>query len=162
MVIFLENHSYSQIIGNSCCPYLNAQAKKGLAFTNYHGITHPSLPNHIAGTSGVLGGQARHLTLAIGCGVAISLAAGGGWGAFNGYLIGYRNIPAFVVTLGSLGMALGLAQVLTGGVNVSGVPYSLQTTLGSGKAPRRGRVCFPRPPLSRARSRGSQGSSGRH
>ena len=28
VVIFLENHSYSQIIGNSCCPYLNAQAKK--------------------------------------------------------------------------------------------------------------------------------------
>ena len=90
----------------------------------FSSVAFAEIMTHIAGTSGVLGGQARHLTLAIGCGVAISLVAGGGWGAFNGYLIGYRNIPAFVVTLGSLGMALGLAQVLTGGVNVSGVPYS--------------------------------------
>lgn len=100
----------------------------------FSSVAFAEIMTHIAGTSGVLGGQAKHLALAIGCGVAVSLVAGGGWGVFNGYLIGYRNIPAFVVTLGSLGMALGLAQVLTGGVNVSGVPYSLQTTLGSGKA----------------------------
>ena len=44
-----------------------------------------------------------------------SLVAGLGWGLVNGYLIGYRGIPAFVVTLGTLGVALGLAQVWTGG-----------------------------------------------
>ena len=37
------------------------------------------------------------------------------------------------MTLGTLGVALGLAQVWTAGINVSGVPFSLQTTLGSGK-----------------------------
>lgn len=100
----------------------------------FSSVAFAEIMTHIAGTSGPLGGQAKHLALAIGCGIVVALVAGGGWGAFNGYLIGYRNIPAFVVTLGSLGMALGLAQVITGGVNVSGVPYSLQTTLGSGKA----------------------------
>src|SRR5207244_10500368 len=44
---------------------------------------------HIAGTAGVFGGQAHHLPLAIALGVAVSLACGLFWGAFNGYLIGY-------------------------------------------------------------------------
>ena len=52
VVIFFENHSYSQIIGNSCCPYINAQAAQGLALTNYHAITHPSLPNYLAVSGG--------------------------------------------------------------------------------------------------------------
>jgi ribose transport system permease protein len=88
---------------------------------------------HIAGTAGAFGGEAHHLTLAIALGVAASLACGLFWGAFNGYLIGYRGIPAFVVTLGTLGIALGLAQVITGGVNLAGVPIELQTSLGSGE-----------------------------
>jgi phospholipase C len=57
--IWMENHSESQIIGppgstaakNS--PYVNGTlvAACGLA-TNYHNITHPSLPNYLAATSG--------------------------------------------------------------------------------------------------------------
>jgi ribose transport system permease protein len=101
----------------------------------FSAVAFAEIMSHIAGTSGALGGQPKHLAVAIGCGVAASLVAGLGWGLFNGYLIGYRNIPAFVVTLGTLGMALGLAQVITGGVDVAGVPYALQTSLGSGKAP---------------------------
>jgi len=51
--IFMENHSYGTIIGSSQAPYINAVAKEcGLA-TNYHNITHPSLPNYIAATSGL-------------------------------------------------------------------------------------------------------------
>jgi ribose transport system permease protein len=98
-------------------------------------VAFAEIMTRIAGTAGALGGQPKHLALAIGCGVVVSLVAGAAWGAFNGYLIGYRNIPAFVVTLGTLGVALGLAQVITGGVNLAGVPYQLQTSLGSGKAP---------------------------
>jgi len=52
VVIVLENHEYSSIIGNSCCAYLNALAQKGTLFTNYHAITHPSLPNYLSMTSG--------------------------------------------------------------------------------------------------------------
>lgn len=51
--IFMENHSFRTIIGSSQAPYINSIATKcGLA-TNYHNITHPSLPNYIAATSGV-------------------------------------------------------------------------------------------------------------
>ena len=88
---------------------------------------------HIAGTAGTFAGEAHRLPLAITIGVLTSLGCGLFWGTFNGYLIGYRGIPAFVVTLGTLGIALGLAQVITGGVNLAGVPIGLQTTLGSGE-----------------------------
>jgi phospholipase C len=51
--IFMENHSYPNIIGSSQAAYINTVGKEcGLA-TNYHNITHPSLPNYIAATSGL-------------------------------------------------------------------------------------------------------------
>ena len=52
MVIFFENHSYGQIIGNACCPYINAKASHGRLYTNYHAVTHPSLPNYLAVSGG--------------------------------------------------------------------------------------------------------------
>jgi phospholipase C len=49
----MENHSFAGIVGSPQAPYLNGLiAKCGLA-TNYHNITHPSLPNYIAATSGL-------------------------------------------------------------------------------------------------------------
>jgi phosphatidylinositol-3-phosphatase len=51
--IWMENHSSSAVIGSSQAPYENGLAKEcGLA-TNYHNITHPSLPNYVAATSGL-------------------------------------------------------------------------------------------------------------
>ncbi len=51
--VWMENHSYDTIIGSSQAPYINSLASEcGLA-TNYHNISHPSLPNYIAGTSGL-------------------------------------------------------------------------------------------------------------
>jgi phospholipase C len=52
--IWMENHSYSDIIGNTAqAPYLNSLAADcGLA-TDYHNTTHPSLPNYLAATSGL-------------------------------------------------------------------------------------------------------------
>jgi phospholipase C len=51
--IWMENHSYNTIIGSSQAPYINSVANEcGLA-TNYHNISHPSLPNYVAGTSGL-------------------------------------------------------------------------------------------------------------
>jgi len=52
----MENHSYGQVIGSSSAPYENALARAcGLA-TNYHGVSHPSLPNYMAGTGGTTAG----------------------------------------------------------------------------------------------------------
>ena len=51
--IFLENHSYGAILGSSAAPYFKTLAKDCGIATNYHNITHPSLPNYIAATSGL-------------------------------------------------------------------------------------------------------------
>lgn len=49
----MENHSYNEVVRSSSAPYLNSLAAVcGLA-TNYHNITHPSLPNYVAATSGL-------------------------------------------------------------------------------------------------------------
>jgi hypothetical protein len=50
--ILMENHSYSEIVGSPSAPYINQLAGEcGLA-TNYFAVSHPSLPNYIALTSG--------------------------------------------------------------------------------------------------------------
>jgi hypothetical protein len=51
--VWMENHSYSDIIGSTQAPYINSLASEcGLA-TNYHNLSHPSLPNYIGATSGL-------------------------------------------------------------------------------------------------------------
>jgi len=65
-------------------------------------------------------------------GIAAGLAVGLGWGVLNGVLIAKLDIPPLIVTLGSFGAAIGLADVLTGGVDLSGAPSSLGSTIGSG------------------------------
>ncbi len=46
-VVVMENHAYSQIIGNANAPYINAYAKKANLATNYFGVGHPSLTNYL-------------------------------------------------------------------------------------------------------------------
>jgi hypothetical protein len=50
--IVMENHSYSQIIGNASAPYINQLATTYGSATNMLAESHPSLPNYIAMTSG--------------------------------------------------------------------------------------------------------------
>ena len=42
------------------------------------------------------------------------------------------HVPPFIVTLGTLGMALGAAQLITGGLNVPNVPPEFQEEFGIG------------------------------
>jgi hypothetical protein len=50
--IVMENRSYSAVIGSADAPYLNKLARRcGLA-AQYSAISHPSLPNYVAMTSG--------------------------------------------------------------------------------------------------------------
>ncbi|MGE5292401.1 MAG: alkaline phosphatase family protein [Micromonosporaceae bacterium] len=51
--IFMENHGYGQIIGNSAAPFLNSLAATCGLVTDYHNVTHPSLPNYLSATSGL-------------------------------------------------------------------------------------------------------------
>jgi ribose transport system permease protein len=66
-------------------------------------------------------------------GLAIALAAGCAWGVLNGFLVTKARIPPFIVTLGTLGMALGSALLITGGVDEREVPFKLIDTIGSGR-----------------------------
>ena len=63
-------------------------------------------------------------------GLGVGVASGAAWGAINGALIAFARLPPFVVTLGSLGAALGAARLLSGGANVSGAPPELQDRVG--------------------------------
>jgi ribose transport system permease protein len=60
-----------------------------------------------------------------GIGILAALVAGVVWGAVNGFLVAKAKIPALIVTLGSLSVALGLSQVITGGIDIRSVPESL-------------------------------------
>jgi phosphatidylinositol-3-phosphatase len=48
IVVIEENHSFEQIIGSPAAPFLNHLAAHGILLTNYHAVTHPSLPNYMA------------------------------------------------------------------------------------------------------------------
>jgi ribose transport system permease protein len=65
-------------------------------------------------------------------GIAAGLAAGLAWGLLNGALIALLDLPPLIVTLGSFGAAIGLSDVLTGGVDLTGVPNDLGNTIGGG------------------------------
>ena len=65
-------------------------------------------------------------------GLLVALASGAGWGLFNGLIVAYTGIPALIVTLGSFGMALGLADLITGGLDVTNVPSNLSSGIGNG------------------------------
>lgn len=65
-------------------------------------------------------------------GIAASILAGLAWGVVNGVLIAKAKIPPLIVTLGSLGMALGFAQIITKGVDIRDVPQVMQDKIGYG------------------------------
>lgn len=56
VVIVDENKPAQSILGNPQAPYLNALAASGAVATDYSAVTHPSLPNYLALTSGTTGG----------------------------------------------------------------------------------------------------------
>jgi ribose transport system permease protein len=60
-----------------------------------------------------------------GIGILAALVTGMAWGLLNGFLVAKAKIPALIVTLGALSVALGLAQVITGGVDIRSVPDAL-------------------------------------
>jgi ribose transport system permease protein len=57
--------------------------------------------------------------------IAVAFALGVAVGVFNGYLVAYVGIPAFIVTLGGLTLWRGLAFDLTGGFDQAGLPAPL-------------------------------------
>ncbi|MGN6689010.1 MAG: alkaline phosphatase family protein [Actinomycetales bacterium] len=54
--IWFENKPSDEVVGSNDAPYFTQMAARCGAATRYHGVTHPSLPNYIAATSGSTAG----------------------------------------------------------------------------------------------------------
>ena len=63
--------------------------------------------------------------------IAAALACGAAAGAFNGWLVTRLALPSIVVTIGTLSLYRGIAQVWLGDQAISGYPEAL-STLGNG------------------------------
>jgi ribose transport system permease protein len=76
-----------------------------------------------------MGGQGWGVAIV---GALVAIGCGLGWGLVNGFLIARAKVPPLIVTLGTLGMALGLAEVITGGVDLRNVPTVMVNSVGFG------------------------------
>ena len=90
VVVVEENHSYNQIIGNANAPYINSLVAGGELLTNYHALSHPSLPNYCAmyagSTFGVGDGNYHEPDPTL-----YTILHGAGK-SFTGYVQGYTDI----------------------------------------------------------------------
>jgi ribose transport system permease protein len=87
--------------------------------------------------SGVVGAKVMERigmesTTGIFVGFVVCCIAGMLWGLVNGLLIALAKIPPFVVTLGTLGAAYGLALVICDGIDVRAIPTKL-VDFGNGR-----------------------------
>jgi len=119
LIIMLENHNYSQVIGRRSAPYLNELARGGALFTDSRAITHPSQPNYLAlfsgSTHGVGDGCPQHFT---GPNLASELLAAGY--TFTGYAEGLPGAGSNACNVGS-----DYARRHVPWTNFSNVPPSL-------------------------------------
>lgn len=69
--------------------------------------------------------------IAIPVGIVAGLLVGLLAGLVNGLLVTKLKMTPFIVTLGTLGIALGAAQIISGGSNVPYVPTAIQSEIGT-------------------------------
>jgi ribose transport system permease protein len=86
----------------------------------------------ISGAAGGTYGTTQGGWAVVFIGLIVALASGAFWGAVNGALVAAARIPPLIVTLGTFGMALGFAQILTNGTDIRAVPEILVDAIGSG------------------------------
>lgn len=84
---------------------------------NFTGVLAAMVVTKMAGGEAGAGMQIPAIILAI----LVALVVGGACGAFNGFIIGYFNIPAMLVTLCGLQLYTGLAYGITGGPAINGM-----------------------------------------
>jgi ribose transport system permease protein len=80
-------------------------------------------------TMTALGGQGWGVATV---GILTAVIAGTCWGLINGLLVAKAKVPPLIVTLGTLGASLGLALIISGGVDSRDVPEVLANSIGYG------------------------------
>ncbi|WPO41164.1 ABC transporter permease [Tardiphaga sp. 42S5] len=81
----------------------------------------------LLGLSGVIVAEALLAGWGVLAACTATLAVSIAFGALNGILIAYLSLPAFVVTLGTMGLMQGIALVLTNGDPVGGFTPAIET-----------------------------------
>jgi len=66
-------------------------------------------------------------------GLACAVVVGLFWGVLNGFLVAKAKVPPLIVTLGTLSVALGIAQIITGGLDIRSAPDVLVDNVGYGR-----------------------------
>ena len=79
-------------------------------------------PAAMMALSGCVFGALFQAGLPIGLGIVAALAAGAAMGAINGVLVLAFQLPSIIVTIGTLTLYRGLAQVLAGDRSIGGFP----------------------------------------
>jgi simple sugar transport system permease protein len=134
--------------------FLSIAAKNFLTPTNIFNILRQAAPTLIVAVGMTLVITTSGIDLSVGSAAAvvavlIAMSLGAGWpvglaifamlalglaiGFINGYFTAYQVMPAFIVTLASLSMLRGLAQLLTRGYSIPIEPDSPFLILGRGR-----------------------------
>jgi ribose transport system permease protein len=75
-------------------------------------------------------GESKNVGIGIACGFAACCATGLCMGLINGLIITQMKVNSFITTLGTLGIATGIAYVISGGQDLAYIPNSLQLHFG--------------------------------
>ncbi|MCF3172666.1 acid phosphatase [Streptomyces sioyaensis] len=126
VVVVLENHAYTQVIGSSSAPYINNTLKAGGAnLTQSYALTHPSEPNYYMLFSGSNQGRTDDSCVGVGSINAANLGseligAGKTWASYN------ESLPSQGSTVCSSGQ---YAQKHNPWFGFSNVPTSTAKTM---------------------------------
>jgi hypothetical protein len=138
--IWMENHGYSQIVGSTDAPYINSLiAGCGLA-TNYHNITHFSLPNYLGAVTGLPLSQLQPFLLDCNPGATCSITGDSLFAHVPSWKAYEESMPSNCATTGGAPYAVrhNPPPYLTSltGCSTFDVPYTeLQTDLDNDTLP---------------------------
>ena len=63
-------------------------------------------------------------------GLVVCIGVGAGIGLFNGFIVTRLHVTSLIATLATLGIATGIANIATGGTDLTGIPVNLQNDVG--------------------------------
>jgi ribose transport system permease protein len=84
----------------------------------------------VAGTTPDASGNYANAGTALLLGLVASVITGVLFGLINGMIIAYLDVNSLIATLGTLGIGMGIALLITNGGDIGGLPPTLQTSFG--------------------------------